>query len=407
MTTTSSPATPPADSENQSRTIIFLTMSLDIGGTEKHLSLVAPRLRAYGWNPVIVCLWRRGPMAAAVEAAGVTVIGREVCGGSSRNWTADAPHIAMAWFRLAALIRRTRPQIVHVFLPVAYMLGAPLAIAFRVPVKVMSRRSLNLYQRGRSAVHRIESWLHRRMTAVIANSRKIARQLIEQEGCAPEQVGLIYNGTDLSAIADAQPHPAFMGTARLTMIVVANLIAYKGHADLIAALGEIADRLPQPWQLLCVGRDDGIGQALRDQASALGLKENIHFLGERSDVPQLLKAADFGILCSHQEGFSNALIEGLAAGLPMVVTDVGGNAEAVTHGETGLVVPPHQPQALADAILALASDPERRSRMGAAARASATQRFSIETCVEKYDRLYRGLLSGESAARIAGLDPAQ
>jgi glycosyltransferase involved in cell wall biosynthesis len=381
-------------------TIIYVTMSLDVGGTEKHLSLIAPRLRAVGWKPVVVCLWRRGQLAASVEAAGVEVVGPSDSNLPSKKWTRDAPSIALAWFKLAVLVLRRRPQVIHFFLPVAYLLGAPLALLLRVPIKVMSRRSLNLYQRGQPAIHRIERWLHRKMSAVIANSKRVAFELIEREGCAPEKVGLIYNGTDLSEIAAAKPQNP---KARLTLIMVANLIPYKGHADLVTALGEIAGRLPRRWQLLCVGRDDGLGDVLRSQAESLGMCDNIYFLGQRSDVPQLLKAADIGILCSHQEGFSNAIIEGLAAGLPMVVSDVGGNAEAVTDGETGLVVPPHAPTALAGAILALASDPDRRARMGAAAQANAQRRFSIETCVESYDRLYRGLMLGENAGDIEGL----
>jgi glycosyltransferase involved in cell wall biosynthesis len=380
-------------------------MSLDVGGTEKHLSLIAPRLRALGWNPIVFCLWRRGQLAAALENEGVEVIGRSATELKPRQWAGDAPNLVLAWLQLVALVVRRKPRIMHFFLPVAYMLGAPISLALRVPVKVMSRRSLNLYQRGHPMVHLVERWLHRRMTAVIANSKRVARELTEREGCAVENVGLIYNGTDLSAIAAACPSgpESNIAAGQFTMIMVANLIPYKGHADLLNALGEIASRLPQPWRLLCVGRDEGCGEQLRQQASTLSLGSNVHFLGQRSDIPQLLKAADIGILCSHQEGFSNAVIEGLASGLPMIVTNVGGNAEAVAHGETGLVVAPHEPAALGRAILQLASNPEQRSGMGAAAREQAVRRFSIESCVEKYDRLYRGLLNDQRAGQIAGL----
>ena len=193
----------------------------------------------------------------------------------------------------------------------------------------------------------------------------------------------------------------------IVLIMVANLIPYKGHADLVSALGEVALKMPQPWHLICVGRDQGHGPQLRDQVSKLGLEKNIHFLGERNDVPQLLKASDIGVLSSHEEGFSNAVIEGLAAGLPMIVTKVGGNAEAVTEGETGLVVPPRDSSALGRAILQLASNPLLRSRMADAARERAAHDFSIESCVEKYDRLYRDLLSGRSPGQIDGVGIAQ
>lgn len=304
------------------------------------------------------------------------------------------------------LVRRRRPQIVHFYLPLAYMLGAPIAIFSRVPVKVMSRRSLNIYQRKMPMVSRIERWLHAHMTAVLGNSKQVAHELIDQENCPPDKVGLIYNGTDLSAIAAATPldlSTLNIPAGSFILIVIANLIPYKGHADLLSALGNIASQMPQPWHLLCIGRDQGYGPQLRDQAAKLGLENNVHFLGERTDVPQLLKSADIGVLSSHEEGFSNAVIEGLAAGLPMIVTDVGGNAEAVTDGATGLVVPPRDPPALGGTILQLASNPQLRSQMADAARIRAASEFTIESCVEKYDRLYRGLLNGRSPGQIDGV----
>jgi glycosyltransferase involved in cell wall biosynthesis len=385
-------------------------MSLDIGGTEKHLSLIAPRLKERGWHPIVFCLWRRGQLASALEKAGVEVMGRPASEKERRLGLSNMPALATSWMRLMILVLRRRPQIMHFYLPLAYMLGAPIAIFSRVPVKVMSRRSLNVYQRKMPAVSRIERWLHARMTAVLGNSKQVVHELVEQEHCPPDKVGLIYNGTDLSAIAAAMPPdlstldiPA--GSFVLTM--VANLIPYKGHADLLSALGHIASQMPQPWHLLCIGRDQGYGPQLHDQAAKLGLEKNVHFLGERTDVPQLLKAADIGVLSSHEEGFSNAVVEGLAAGLPMIVTDVGGNAEAVTDGETGLVVPPRDPSALGGAILQLASNPQLRSRMADAALVRAAREFTIESCVEKYDHLYRGLLNGQCPGQIDGVGVTQ
>lgn len=387
-------------------TLLYVTMSLDIGGTEKHLSLIAPRLRDLGWHPVIYCLWRRGPLALALKNAGIEVIGGNAPERGDKRWSRDIHHIAIAWLRLVSFVVVRKPKIMHFFLPLAYMLGAPIGILLRAPVKLMSRRSLNIYQDGHAIVRVIEQRLHARMTALLGNSKQVVHELIEREGCSPDKVGLIYNGTDLAAIATAQrPDLKELGIpeAELTLIIVANLIPYKGHADLLNALAEIASELPQSWRLLCVGRDDGCGDQLRAQSSSLGLNDNVLFMGERRDVPGLLKAADIGILSSHQEGFSNAVIESLAAGLPMVVTDVGGNAEAVIHGETGIVVPPMNPPALARAILELALHPDQRKKIGAAARKRAESQFSIESCVERYDRLYRALLDHIPVGQVTGV----
>src|SRR5205823_891079 len=126
-------------------------------------------------------------------------------------------------------------------------------------------------------------------------------------------------------------------------IIVANLIPYKAHTDLFHALAQISPKLPADWTLLCVGRDTGYGAKLEKFSQELKLSDHIQFLGERRDVRELLAHAHIGILCSHEEGFANAILEGMTTGLPMIVTDVGGNAEAVVHEKTGLVVPPHDP----------------------------------------------------------------
>lgn len=385
-------------------------MSLDVGGTEKHLLLIAPRLKELGWRPVIYCLWRRGQFASILAKAGIEVIGPDISSDARRAGFGYTFSLLVSWLRLIAIVFQRKPQIVHFYLPLAYMLGAPVALLARVPIKVMSRRSLNIYQRKRPLVHQIERWLHAQMATVLGNSEQVVRELVDQEGCPPEKVGLIYNGTDLSAIAAARRFDiSILGipAGSFILIMVANLIPYKGHADLLSALGEVAPEMLQPWHLICVGRDQGHGQALREQVAKLGLDNNVHFLGERNDVPQLLKAADIGVLSSHEEGFSNAVIEGMAAGLPMIVTNVGGNAEAVTDGETGLVVPAHDPSALGSAILQLASNAQLRSRMADAARVRAACEFAIESCVEKYDRLYRGLLNGQSPGQIDGVGITQ
>jgi glycosyltransferase involved in cell wall biosynthesis len=184
------------------------------------------------------------------------------------------------------------------------------------------------------------------------------------------------------------------------LVIVANLIPYKGHLDLIEALGRIAGRMPPDWQLLAVGRDEGVGAAIRSRADALGIAVHVSLLGVRSDIPDLLNASDVAILASHQEGFSNAVIEGMQAGLPMIVTDVGGNAEAVVDGETGFVVAPRDPDALADAILRLAYDGELRRCFGDAGRRRVEAHFSLDACVEAYDALYCGLLAGKTPSEI-------
>ena len=190
------------------------------------------------------------------------------------------------------------------------------------------------------------------------------------------------------------------------LILIANLIPYKGHEDLLNALAMIKDRLPEDWTLLCVGRDNGIGDDLQSTARDLSISSNVHWMGLRNDAIQLLRLSDIGLMCSHQEGFSNSILEGMAAGLPMIVTDVGGNSEAVLHDQTGYVVPPHQPKAMAEAIVELALDQERISVMGTMGRTRISEFFSLNGCIDRYENLYMGLL-GKSSGSVSEIISGQ
>jgi glycosyltransferase involved in cell wall biosynthesis len=300
-------------------------------------------------------------------------------------------------------MRRWRPQIAHFYLPGPYLIGTHVAIAARIPIKIMSRRSLSDYQRNWPLVAKLERRLHTKMDAVIGNSRAVVRQLIE-EGIPESKVRLIYNGIEVSPVLpDRNEARRALGLDSDTLVgvVIANLIHYKGHRELVRGLSHLEQELPANWRILVAGRDHGIRAELEELAAARGISHRIQFLGEYSDIPRLLAAVDFGLLTSREEGFSNVILEGMAAGLAMIVTDVGGNAEAVLHGETGFVVPPRNPKAIGDAILELARNPEQRKRFGAAARKRIEKEFSIDKCVKAHADLYEEMLDKIEARRMA------
>jgi glycosyltransferase involved in cell wall biosynthesis len=386
--------------------VLYVVGSLDLGGTERHLALLAPQLKRRGWTPIIYCLTRPGQQADEVRRAGVPVVSAPfpIDAGQGLRLTRGLK-LGLSTLKLFWLMLRLRPKIAHFFLPVAYLVGAPLALLARIPIRVMSRRSLNRYQQRHPLLSRFERWLHPRMTAVLGNSRRVVQELVA-EGCPPERTVLIYNGIDVSSFAadTSPPTGSRPEPSRLTLITVANLIPYKGHGDLLAALARIAHALPRDWSLLCVGSDSGLGGKLKEKARELGIEGNVDFLGPRTDVAALLACADIGILASHEEGFANAILEGMASGLPMIVTDVGGNAEAVVDGVTGLVVPSRDPASLGDAVLKLADDARLRRRMGEAGRERVERYFTIDRCAAHYAQFYAGLLEGKSPADIVELD---
>lgn len=388
--------------------ILYVIGSMGLGGAEQHLLNVSRSLTQSGYSCEVFALDPEGPLRDGFERAGVPVVGVRL------------PEVLQGWIphpRLRARIRlslaapyllwhywRRRPQVAHFFLPAAYIIGSAIALLGPRMRLIMSRRSLNLYQTNHRLMRGIEHRLHARMDLVSGNSQAVIRDLVA-EGVAENKLHLIYNGIQLQRFDTAPPRAsvrAALGVAEHSVVLamVANLIPYKGHADLIEALASVQDRLPTDWVCLCIGRDDGIGQALQAQASRLGVGQNIRFLGSRRDVPELLRAADIGVLCSHEEGFSNAVLEGMAAGLAMVVSDVGGNAEAVVDGVTGLVVPPRQPAQLGQALLSLVLDALRRQEMGRSGRLRVEQTFSMSACIDQYVKMYESFPS----ARASGKD---
>lgn len=381
--------------------ILFVIGDLDVGGAERHLALIAPGLARQGYRASIYTLTHRGKMAPELEAAGVRVI--EPPFGTL---LADGPR----WLRRICLLPLTalgmlmellrRPNMVHFFLPMPYLVGGLLALISGTRVRIMSRRSLGHYQRGHPQLARVERWLHPKMTAILGNAKAVTAELLD-EGVPPERLGLIYNGIDTTpfdGLADKQILRLQLGINEdaVVLALVANLIPYKGHADLIEALAEVKSRMPKNWVLLCVGEEKRETRGTLDKLSVMadnaGLSQHIQWLGLRDDVPSILAAADVGLMCSHQEGFSNSVLEAMAAGLAMVVTDVGGNPEAVIDGETGLVVAPQSPDELGTALVNLAGDADLRSQMGRAARQRLEDNFTLDACLQNYDRFYSGLL---------------
>jgi glycosyltransferase involved in cell wall biosynthesis len=367
--------------------VLVVINKLARGGAERHVTRLAPDLIAKGIGVELFLLERGGELEPVLANAGVPIYGAHRA----------PPFMALLGSAIGLYrhIRATRPDIVHFFLPKSYLAGSLVALAAGHETCLMSRRSLAHYHREHPWLAHLEKMLHRRMSAVLGNSHAVVDELVVEVGSV-RKVGLIYNGVEIPPLADeatrrVQRTALGLPAEAFVMVIVANLIGYKGHADLLDALHLATASLPQPWRLMVIGRDDGIGGQLKAQAARLGLSDNILWMGERNDVETIWPAVDAGLLVSHQEGFSNALIEAMAQALPMIATAVGGNPDAVLDGITGRLVPVRDPVALSKAIVEMASDPQRRAAMGQAARERTRMMFSQASCVDRYERLYRGV----------------
>jgi glycosyltransferase involved in cell wall biosynthesis len=379
--------------------LLIIIGSLDLGGAENHLLTILPRLKN-DFDVTIFTTSFAGNFYQEFAKVGVPVEYKYLTGSSSTNKLSRILRLAKNFWRTLRYIRRHNPDIIHYFLPGSYLLGGYAATLLRRKHLIMSRRSQNDYQKKHHKIATVlEHRLHKRMSRVLANSQKVATQL-KDEGVNDKQLRLIYNGVDLdrySLNADPEFRESLdIPNDALVFTIVANLFFYKGHQDLLHAFANIHSQLPENWVLLCVGRNTGELDSLQKLATKLGLENHIRFLGQRMDIPEIVSASDIGILASHEEGFSNAILEFMACGKPMMVTRVGGNAEAVLDQQCGYVVAPKDSDQMADALLKLATDPQIRDTFGQAARERVSQEFSLTACVDKYKTLYQDVLQTRS-----------
>src|SRR5512140_1391163 len=232
---------------------------------------------------------------------------------------------------------------------------------------------------------------------VCANAEAVRRVCIDEEGCKPERVVVLRNGLDLSrfdalAAAPGDPLPREPGDTVIT--VVGNLWPVKDHRTLVEAAARLKDSFPR-LRFFCAG--DGVERPyLESRIRELGLEGRVVLLGHRTDVPSLLARSDAFLLCSTAEGLSNAVMEGMAARLPVIATRVGGNPELLEGGR-GLLVPPRDPAALAAAVTRLMADREEAREMGRRGRAFVEAELTVSRMQSAHEELYLKAL-GETKA---------
>lgn len=393
----------------------FVTASLMLGGTELHLSQLLPVLRNRGWDVSVFLTGTSGPLSADIQSAGIeiTTIQKIRVPKWLPVWPKRSLQFLVLCLKFLPYAWDHRRGTIHFFLPEAFIVGALLTFAWH-PRLVMSRRGLVTYRsKYSSKVIAVEKFLQLRMDLLLGNSRQVVQEIL-RDGIPEDRVKLIYNGLTADRIDPPGADRAKLRKAldisqeAIVLITLANLHPYKGHLDLIEALGHLdnTDRLPSNLVLMLVGRDVALQDSgklpapqisykavLESRCTALGLSDRVKFLGEREDAPALLRCADIGVLPSHEEGFSNALLEMMAARLATIASNVGGSPEALDGGRAGLIVPPKNPDALADAIGSLLEAPDTRKTFGRIARARVMENYTIERCADAYEDAYRMLLT--------------
>jgi glycosyltransferase involved in cell wall biosynthesis len=370
------------------RKVFYLVDSLNVGGTESQAVELARRIPMAGYNVTLGCLRAQGPLLERLQGSAVVVREFHPKGGI------DTPAGFYQLLRLGWFLRREKFDIVHTHDLWSNLLGVPAAWLARVKVIVSSRRDLAHFEwyQGKRRV-----WLRRLQNlsgAVLANATPIRDALIAEDGFAPEKLRVIHNGVDIErfhAGREGRDH-LFPGVGDGKLIVlVGNMHSdVKGHRWLIASAPAVIREFPSA-RFVLVG-DGEQRDAFEQRVAGLGLEQNFLFLGRRADIPEILACCDIGVLPSRAEGLPNAVLEYMAAGLPTIVSRVGGNAELVEGGVTGLLVPAEDSPALSAAFLKLLHDPGLAQQMARNGHEFAIRNFSFERLVREVDALYTELL---------------
>jgi glycosyltransferase involved in cell wall biosynthesis len=290
-------------------------------------------------------------------------------------------HDALAVRELRGVIKKLKPDLISAHASKAGFVGRMAARSVGVPVIYTPHcwSFVDGFPRAKLYLlaEKIASRWGDRVVAVSEEERQIA---ISQGVCRAEKITRIYNGMpDVAAHLRASPEEC-----PPRMVMIARFEEQKDHSTVVRALAQLEDL---PWSLDLVG--DGPTMAgVRRQVAEAGLTSRVHFLGYRTDIPQILAQAQIYLLISNWEGFPRSIIEAMRAGLPVVTSDVGGSREAVQQDVTGFTVPKGDAEGLASKLRILLADPETRARMGSAGRASYEANFTFERMADKTFALY-------------------
>ena len=388
------------------RNVLYFIYGLGEGGAEHQMLQLAKRMKeSSGYNVHIACLLRTGDLLNEAEQ----LVGEQVPGFPITSFYNRTMVVQLR--RFAGHLREKEIEIIHTqdfYSNIFGMIGATLA---GVPARIAFKGETEF---SRSPGQRFaERCAFRLAHAVIANAEAVRNQMI-REGVAAERLVTIYNGIDLQRVAPGAGQRreevlAGLGlpceSPRRFVTIVANIQhPVKDHPMFLRAARRVRDAIPNA--AFVIAGQGQLKDSLQAYATDLGLKNDVFFIGRCDRVGDLLGVSDVGALSSKAEGFSNSILEYMAAALPVVATDVGGAREAIIGGETGYLVSSGDHVAMGEHIISLLRDPERARLMGERGRQIVTEKFSWDAQVGILQDFYEQLLTHPQSGVERGIDGA-
>jgi glycosyltransferase involved in cell wall biosynthesis len=368
------------------------------GGTEGQVLNLVRHLDRRAFDLQFACLRKGGDMLAEFEKLRIPI-------SEYRIKNLYRPQTFMQQWRFAAHLRTQNIQIAHSYNFYANMFAIPAARMARVPVVLASIRDRGVYLTPNQKM--AQKWVCQLADRILVNAESIREWLVEQ-GYQDSRISVIKNGVDMSrytGLGNSAYIRRELGIPDSSPIVVmiARLNPQKGVDEFIRAASLL--RLSHPdVRFLIVGaklqfqegvfsHDREYLQELNQLAADLGVAESVIFAGHRTDTPEILAQAAISVLPSHSEGLSNTLLESMAAGIPTVATNVGGNPELVKDQVNGILIPVKSPEHLAQAMRVILDDSQLAQRFGRQARIMANENFSLEKMTADTQALYHDELA--------------
>lgn len=365
--------------------ILRIISNLGVGGVQKRMVSLLPKLNKERYE-IVVCSFKSGELQHCLEQSGIPV--RIV----SRRFKFDPVCI----YRLCSIMKKENIDIVHTHCHKPNTTGRFAAKLAGVPVIIANEHNVDSWKSNWQLT--LDKWLAAHSDKIIAVSEAVKSFYVKNANISADKFEVVYNGVDLDFWQNNIPakemifkKKAELGLLQGDKVIVAigRLHPQKGHEYLLRAARKIIPRMKN-LKFLIIG-DGPMKESLESCSERLGIKENVVFTGKRDDVKDILYLSDISVVSSVREGFSNAVLEAMACGKPVVATDVGGNKEIIIDGKNGFIVSSRDEDALADRILTLAGNEELTIRMGLAAK-ETVKSFSLSRMIHKTEKLYEELM---------------
>jgi sugar transferase (PEP-CTERM/EpsH1 system associated) len=364
--------------------LLHIIPTLQIGGAEKQVVTLLKHIDKKKYCVTLCCLHRSGPLKEELEDEDIKIV---ILGMRLR-------YIVVSLYKLIRLMRKNYVQIVHTHLYTDHLWGRIAALIAGVPVIVTTEHGRGLWKKRR---HLLFERIANRFTDMrIAVSEDIRQIRIKREHASPDKIVTIMNAinTDEFIVSDdirnAKRKEIRIKGDELVIGTVARLDPDKAIDLLLDAVLLVSEKT-EKVKFLLVG-DGVLRSELENYTERIGLADKVIFTGARTDIAALLSIMDVYVNSSHREGISVSLLESMAAGKPVIATDVGGNPEIINDTSVGILVPANNADALAEAINMLLRDKNKRLQMGRNARERIINEFSIRSQSKRIESLYENLL---------------